>query len=79
MESRTTPRPGWQSEMRLSAVVVALGTFPIFTVKPTASPLLRTLLRFGKRSLQKKFAGNLTAWVVFRLEDVRETEGEKQN
>ena len=25
------------------------------------------------------YAGNLTGWVAFRLEDVRETEGEKQN
>ena len=24
-------------------------------------------------------AGNLTGWVAFRIEDVRETEGEKQN
>ena len=24
-------------------------------------------------------AGNLTGWVAFRLEDIRETEGEKQH
>ena len=36
-------------------------------------------VRAKGRTEEQIYASNLTGWVAFRLEDVRETEGEKQN
>ena len=37
------------------------------------------VLRTKRSACNNIIAGNLTGWVAFRLEDVRETEGEKQS